>query len=328
MVSILSTPPSQRHFRLHDFVNMATECYANNGSLYSNTAATYVPCDPTAVESGGHSSCCAIGDLCMSNGLCMEASNEPKGLNHYWRNGCTDKTWKDPACPNFCRGEGMSVERSRRMLAHMFTEEPNHYNAFIFYCYDPQNEFCCAPQGTLEAGVTSRNTSCCNDDELVFKADKPAVTGTALAVLPRISKFSSSSSSATSASTASSDSELISLTSATSARTTATMSITSVAAEASDSSGMTSGARAGLGVGVTLGILAVLAIVGVFLFKRRRKANPHGTAHLLSNSKANLPPYITYESAGTARAELDGTMLPAEMYHASDKTASTNIVSR
>ena len=43
----------------------------------------------------------------MTNGLCMEAQNEKKGANHYWRNGCTDPTFKDPACPNFCRGKGM-----------------------------------------------------------------------------------------------------------------------------------------------------------------------------------------------------------------------------
>lgn len=86
---------------------MSYQCYANNGSLYENTAATYVPCNLTAVENGGHSSCCNINDLCMTNGLCMEAQNEKKGANHYWRNGCTDPTFKDPACPNFCRGQGM-----------------------------------------------------------------------------------------------------------------------------------------------------------------------------------------------------------------------------
>ncbi|KAF9734893.1 hypothetical protein PMIN06_008303 [Paraphaeosphaeria minitans] len=286
---------------------MAAECYANNGSLYANTAATYVPCNLTAVENGGHSSCCAIGDLCMTNGLCMEPSNEAKGANHYWRNGCTDKTWKDPSCPNFCWGE----------------EEPNHYNAFIFYCFDPKNEFCCTPQGTLEAGVTGRNTSCCNDEDLVFKASAPVILGTAVAALPRISSttISSISSSASSTSTITQSSFT---TSATAVEETVTSSTPTATSE---SSGMSSGAKAGMGVGITLGVLAVLAILGVLFFMRRRREN-RNNAHLLSDSKANPPRYVTYESAGTARAELEGIMLPAEMHHASDKTGSTNITSR
>ncbi|KAK7188316.1 hypothetical protein PSPO01_05507 [Paraphaeosphaeria sporulosa] len=285
---------------------MAAECYANNGSLYANTAATYVPCNLTAVENGEHSSCCAIGDLCMTNGLCMEPANEAKGANHYWRNGCTDKTWQDPACPNVCRGD----------------EEPNHYNAFIFYCFDPKNEFCCAPQGTLEAGVTGRNTSCCNDEDLVFKASAPVIAGTAAAALPRVSTtISSTSSSLLSTSTSSQSS------STKSATATGETVTSSTPTASSESSGLSSGAKAGMGVGITLGVLAVLAIVGVLFFMRRRKAN-RNNAHLLSDSKATPPPYVTYESAGTARAELEGTMLPAEMHHASDKTGSTNTISR
>lgn len=96
--------------RLRRRRKMSYQCYANNGSLYENTPATYVPCNLTAVENGAHSSCCNVNDLCMTNGLCMEAQNEKKGANHYWRNGCTDPTFKDPACPNFCRGKGMYAQ--------------------------------------------------------------------------------------------------------------------------------------------------------------------------------------------------------------------------
>ncbi|KAL1598812.1 hypothetical protein SLS60_007954 [Paraconiothyrium brasiliense] len=287
---------------------MAAECYANNGSLYANTAATYVPCNITAVENGDHSSCCAIGDLCMTNGLCMEQQNEQKGANHYWRNGCTDKTWKDPACPNYCRGK----------------EEPDHFNAFIFYCFDPTNEFCCAPQGTLEAGVTGRNTSCCNDDDLVFKAAAPVIEGTAAAALPRLTTSSSISISTSSASASSQSTSGTSVTAA----TTIAQSATASPIASAESSGMSSGAKAGLGVGVTLGVIAVLAIVSAVFFMRRRKANRHNNAILLSDSKANPPPYVTYESAGTARAELEGTMLPAEMHHASEKIVNTTTASK
>ncbi|KAJ4360381.1 uncharacterized protein N0V89_000943 [Didymosphaeria variabile] len=294
---------------------MAAECYANNGSLYANTAATYVPCNITAVENGEHSSCCAIGDLCMTNGLCMEQQNEQKGANHYWRNGCTDKTWKDPACPNYCRGKARS---------HLDIEEPDHFNAFIFYCFDPTNDFCCAPQGTLEAGVTGRNTSCCNDDDLVFQAAAPVIEGTAAAALPRLTTTSSISAFTSSASTSRQPTSGTSM----AAATTTAQSETATPTASAESSGMSSGAKAGLGVGVTLGVVAVLAIVGAVFLMRRRKANRHNNAILLSDSKANPPPYITYESAGTVRAELEGTMLPAEMHHASDKMGSTTSASK
>ncbi|KAF2442784.1 hypothetical protein P171DRAFT_486764 [Karstenula rhodostoma CBS 690.94] len=309
MSSFLSSPPSsKRILELCATVKMAAECYANNGSLYTNSKAIYVPCNITAIENGEHSSCCAIGDLCMTNGLCMEQANEAKGANHYWRNGCTDKTWKDPACPNYCRGK----------------EEPDHFNAFIFYCFEPKNEFCCTPQGTLEAGVTGRNTSCCNDEDLVFKANAPVVVGVAAAALPRISTTSSASSSASSTS---SSRHLISTTSATAAVKSVTSSTPSPTAS-SESPGISSGAKAGMGVGITLGVLAVLAIIGALFFMRRRKANRHNNAVLLSDSKANPPPYVTYESAGTVRAELEGTMMPAEMHHGSGKTGSINAVSK
>ena len=81
-------------------------------------------------------------------------------------------------------------------------------------------------------------------------------------------------------------------------------------------------------MGVTLGVLAVLGIVGAIFFLRRKKANSYNGAVLLSDSKANPPPYVTYESAGTVRAELEGTMLPAEMHHVSGKASSTNSTTR
>lgn len=62
---------------------------------------------------------------------------------------------------------------------------------------------------------------------------------------------------------------------------------------------------------------------------RRKKARAYGnSAVLLSDSKTEPPPYVTYESAGTVRAELEGTMLPAEMHHVSDKTGGANSSSK
>lgn len=119
--------------RLRRRRKMSYQCYANNGSLYENTPATYVPCNLTAVENGAHSSCCNVNDLCMTNGLCMEAQNEKKGANHYWRNGCTDPTFKDPACPNFCRGKGMYAQtRGLEEAAHIFSQRSRTITTLSF----------------------------------------------------------------------------------------------------------------------------------------------------------------------------------------------------
>jgi hypothetical protein len=204
------------------------------------------------------------------------------------------------------------------------TEEPNHFNAFIFYCFVPKNEFCCTPQGTLEAGVTGRNTSCCTDEDLVFKADAPVKAGTAVAVLPQLTTSSASSSTASSSGSNQASSTSTAAVTSTSSSST---SMPTAAPASSESSGMSSGAKAGLGVGITLAVLVILAIIAAVIL-RRRKPNPHSDAVLLSDSKSDPPPYVTYESAGTTRAELDGTMLPAEMQSHSDKTNSIHNVSR
>lgn len=216
---------------------------------------------------------------------------------------------------------------ARRSGSHFLSEEPDHYNAFIFYCFSPKHEFCCTPQGTIEAGVTGRNTSCCNDEDLVFTAKPPEVFATAVVALPRASTSRSSSSKApepTSSSISQSQQES-SIASAASVPTTSSIE------SSSSSAGMSIGAKAGLGVGITLGVLAMLGIVGAVFFLKRRKSNVYDGAVLLSDSKANPPPYVTYESAGTVRAELEGTMLPAEMHNASgkmsDTTATVNEVS-
>lgn len=47
----------------------------------------------------GHSSCCAAGAVCYSNGVCQQ-SNGP--VQDYLRVGCTDPTWSDPACLQQC----------------------------------------------------------------------------------------------------------------------------------------------------------------------------------------------------------------------------------
>ncbi|KAF1961487.1 hypothetical protein CC80DRAFT_578074 [Byssothecium circinans] len=79
-------------------------CYNPDGSAMRNKNAReiYIPCNTTAISNGHHSACCATGDLCLTNGLC--ANDGADGGNNYWRDGCTDRTFSDEACPRYCTG--------------------------------------------------------------------------------------------------------------------------------------------------------------------------------------------------------------------------------
>ncbi|CAK7235506.1 hypothetical protein SBRCBS47491_009316 [Sporothrix bragantina] len=74
-------------------------CYGmEGGQLNSN----YAPCNTG--NSSTHSACCnaANADICLSSGLCLSTVAVALG-RVLWVSGCTDKTLKDPTCPQYCR---------------------------------------------------------------------------------------------------------------------------------------------------------------------------------------------------------------------------------
>jgi hypothetical protein len=71
-----------------------TTCYSLNGAKRIQSGFR---CDNSTT---GHSTCCDPGAICYSNGVCQQ-SNGP--VQDYLRVGCTDKTWKDPACLEQCK---------------------------------------------------------------------------------------------------------------------------------------------------------------------------------------------------------------------------------
>jgi hypothetical protein len=81
-------------------------CYHITGTA----SKSFAPCDHDAVAAGKHTNCCIEGYLCLSNGMCRSA-NLTSVTNYYWRIGCTDKTFLDPACGRYCtQGELSSAE--------------------------------------------------------------------------------------------------------------------------------------------------------------------------------------------------------------------------
>jgi hypothetical protein len=75
-------------FLLANIVSSATDvpttCYVIDGK---NKLEAGFRCNN---QTTGHSSCCAIGGICYSNGVCQQSNS---GVQDYLRVGCTDPTW-------------------------------------------------------------------------------------------------------------------------------------------------------------------------------------------------------------------------------------------
>ncbi|KAJ5612224.1 hypothetical protein N7510_005418 [Penicillium lagena] len=68
----------------------ATQCYYPNGT----PADGDIPC----LGDGTASACCGPDAICLSNGLCL-AIEQPFGLS---RGSCSDSTWQSDKCPQYC----------------------------------------------------------------------------------------------------------------------------------------------------------------------------------------------------------------------------------
>lgn len=73
-------------------------CYWPDGS---ETGDNYLPCGDGGTP---HSTCCSRGWMCLSNGLCMAAGQDPDNLAEasIVQGGCTDRTWRTMDCTSWC----------------------------------------------------------------------------------------------------------------------------------------------------------------------------------------------------------------------------------
>lgn len=204
-----------------------TNCYLPSG----NIAPGAYRCNNAT---SGHSSCCEIGSICWSNGVCQKVS---KGVTDWIRLGCTDSTWEDPAC------------------LHATGACANITNAVGVRPCDGMSgtEYCCDLKPDDPGAM-----ACCSTSSSLWSAPTATVEATveAQAVLTYSSSASQTSSSA-------------SLT--TPSQTSSSATNTSIP-PATGSSGLSTGAKAGVGVGVALGAIAAAAL-GFFFFSHRRKGN-------------------------------------------------------
>ncbi|KAH4227188.1 hypothetical protein HBH98_187680 [Parastagonospora nodorum] len=237
---------------------MTSRCYALDGQPYANFDR-YIPCNATAAANGENTACCAPGDNCLSNGMCQSQLDNKRKANIFWRNGCTDPTWNDPACPKHCEGLDGPLTHG------------------IYYCLS-KDSYCC-PTGPMNTN-TIINTTCCNQPDLTFNAPDPVVytiaqmniVSTAMVSAQGIATTASGS--IPTSAVPSSSSALTAFADPSSSPSSSTIPFAPSASPASSSS---SDNNIGVKVGVPLGIaLAIaLAVIAWLVLKLRRKNASH-----------------------------------------------------
>ncbi|KAE8151643.1 hypothetical protein BDV25DRAFT_138669 [Aspergillus avenaceus] len=136
-------------------------CYFPAG----NEAEGNVPC-----SGDKYTSCCGSGDLCLSNGLCMNINHQPYLLS---RGGCTNQNW-DQGCPEYC---SKINPRGGTSIINLVFEDDT-----ITYC-------CGTPVGT----DNGTGTVCPDDQDAFTIADGTPLAG--YAMLANVSSLSATNTS-------------------------------------------------------------------------------------------------------------------------------------
>lgn len=266
-------------------------CFNTVGRETTWDGNVHVPCNMTAVEAGGHSTCCAIGDLCLTNGLCMHKGDVDK-KNWYWRTGCTDKSWEDPACPKYCAAIGEPMQPFSIRVCRLTLTEPTRNTGLVMNCLKPESWCCAYVGGSLQDWKSQApiNTTCCTIDDLKFEADDPIVYATATNPIKLSTQSASISTTSTSLSSISMP------TTATQADQSSLPTAGGNLQQSSDPEGLSTGAKIGLGVGIPLGVIGLAAIVAFFWMRRRRAAKassdaPPAVSASNVNHNGDMSPY-------------------------------------
>ncbi|ORY01837.1 hypothetical protein BCR34DRAFT_90749 [Clohesyomyces aquaticus] len=282
---------------------MSYTCYFPDGTDTVSSGGNYFPCNQTALTVGKHTSCCAPGDICFTNGLCKADTKDQYNWN--WRVGCTDKTWKDPACPNYCR------------------DVASDHSAHIVFQCEGNKDWCCS---TGDPGGYARayNFTCCKVPDLTLNLGGAVVYTHAAPVLGISSLVTSAaviSSTATPIPTSiisvpanATISNSNSLSTPTTTDSPNSNNLTSPATPSNPSSGL----KIGLGVGIPLGLILIAA--ACFLFWRLGRQQ---SQQQQAKPTDKLPPdyYSPVDNRNLQRntlafnLEADGRELKSEMAH-------------
>ncbi|KAM5368601.1 hypothetical protein ACJA88_010951 [Fusarium oxysporum] len=224
------------------FLSFSQLCFAANECYYPNgLEAEDHPCDPNAKQSV----CCSggLGTVCLSNKLCIG------GNGNTVRGSCTDKNWESPECAMFCLGADTG-------------------GTDLISCSNitgSDTSYCC-----------DHNTNCCNSGVGRFNVlpSDPEVWATWNRKATRYDVVGTMFSGQSTTETASTTTDVTSSTASASFTTTSDASIPSSSVpdtrEPSETpAGLSTGAKAGIGAGVSVG--AIMAVAVIYLFWKMRR---------------------------------------------------------
>jgi hypothetical protein len=185
--------------------------------------------------------CCAIGDKCLDNKLCITDSDDPQVVQPYNRGSCTDKTWNSPECPRFCLdfssdGGTWLVDCGDQGVC----------------CYDVLAD---RPEDCCSANSSAQNPVLTLDGE----ATAFTLIENGAATQTRIMPSSSSSTTATTTTPTSSTSSAVA---------DSPSPTPAAASNSSPDSTLTTGAYVGIAIGIAVAI--ALLCVAAYVFRKRR----------------------------------------------------------
>ncbi|KAI1738980.1 hypothetical protein F4680DRAFT_154066 [Xylaria scruposa] len=262
----------------------------SNGSCWSNVnvalADEYIPCGNA--DSGNSYACCHYGDNCLSSGACYHAKCvlcsqllvQPSGLTNTgfadditYIAGCTSQDFSGPSCQK----KGDFFDQSWVGLVR---------------CDPDQTLWAGCPETGDIVGTDPPSNCKCSDDTVLFQ-DQPRLDN--IAILPQssggtISWFANhkptaaiSTNTPSTTATRMTYSTTVSTTSSDNPTTGSPQTSTSSAA-ALPASGLSTGEKAGIGIGSAFGALAVICLIVIAVILQRRKARSK------DNPSSQLPP--------------------------------------
>lgn len=220
-------------------------CFDRNGLRTDN-----IPCNPNASSSA----CCGRTFKCMSNGLCAPGPDTAAAgfqiITAFYQGSCTDNTWKDAACPNFCTSTLDSLSGQGLQACAAAGEGK--------YCCWRSGQDCCRNNTAIfDLGVAEAFTTV---GVSAVSSSTPTRLSSSILSLEFVPSVSGAPTSAASG-----------VTSATNQWLSGTPASSSIGIPSSGSGSGTNATAIGAGVGVGVGIPVLLGIIAAVLLCRRRK---------------------------------------------------------
>ena len=301
-------------------------CYSPDGKTI---AGQDEPCNGGSSESF----CCGRGWACLSNKICMRTDRVSGNFYLYGRGSCTDPTWQSAACPSFCLanlegGEGLEKCEDSSRDSYCCVEDGANCTSNCVQGVGVIN-FQGEPRVLTTIGVTSTETPVLSIHQSSSGAGSASKTTTeSRATLTETSVLSTHNSSnlartafqttTESRATLTETSVLRTHNSSTlagSASQTATESrVAPSSAVQKTRSPSSSVSEIGVGMGVPLGVIA-LVFAAYIIVKRRRKSKssplPLDNGHTYQDQSRNMEDHEERQSSACqmeppARQELGG----------------------